>query len=67
MRTFCIFAVKLQISIERRTIDTNVVGWTFVVDMFYRIFEQQGRGHLVAITSVGGLRGESLAHPGDII
>ena len=51
----------LDYAIERRTIDTNVVGWTFVVDMFYRIFEQQGRGHLVAVTSVGGLRGESMA------
>lgn len=51
----------LDYAIERRTIDTNVVGWTFVVDTFYSIFEQQGRGHLVAVTSVGGLRGEPMA------
>ena len=34
------------------------MGWTFVVDTLYRLFEQQGSGHLVAITSIGGLRGE---------
>ena len=37
------------------------MGWTFVVDMLYNIFEQQGHGHLVAITSAGGLRGEPMA------
>ena len=52
---------KLDYAIERSTIDTNVVGWTFVIDLFYHIFEQQGHGHLVAITSVGGLRGEPMA------
>ena len=52
---------KLDYVIERPTIDTNVTGWTFVIDTFYNIFEQQGSGHLVAITSVGGLRGEPMA------
>lgn len=52
---------KLDYAIERSTIDINVVGWTFVIDLFYHIFEQQGHGHLVAITSVGGLRGEPMA------
>jgi len=47
--------------VERPTIDTNVIGWTFVVDMLYNLFEQQGHGHLVAITSAGGLRGEPMA------
>ena len=51
----------LDFAIEQPTIDTNVVGWTFVVDTLYRIFEQQGHGHLVAITSVGGLRAEAMA------
>ena len=46
---------------ERPTIDTNVKGWTFVIDTFYNVFEQQGSGHLVAITSVGGMRGEPMA------
>ena len=49
---------SLDYNVERPTLDTNVTGWTFVADTLYRLFEQQGRGHLVAITSVGGLRGE---------
>jgi short-subunit dehydrogenase len=52
---------SLNYSIERQAIDTNVTGWTFVVDTLYRLFERQGKGHLVAITSIGGLRGEPMA------
>ena len=52
---------SLDYTVERPTIETNVIGWTFVVDMLYHIFEQQGYGHLVAITSVGGLRGEPMS------
>ena len=52
---------ELDYNVERPTIDTNVTGWTFVIDTFYNIFEQQGHGHLVAITSTGGLRGEPMA------
>ena len=52
---------SLDYSIERQAIDTNVTGWTFVVDTLYRLFERQGKGHLVAITSIGGLRGEPMA------
>ncbi len=51
----------LDYSIERPAIDTNIVGWTFVIDMLYHILEHQGHGHLVAITSAGGLRGEAMA------
>ena len=51
----------LDYTLERPTLDTNVTGWTFVVDMLYHIFLQQGHGHLVVITSVGGLRGEPMA------
>ena len=51
----------LDYSIERPAIDTNIVGWTFVIDMLYHILKQQGHGHLVAITSAGGLRGEPMA------
>ena len=52
---------SLDYDVERPTIDTNVTGWTFVIDTLYHIFEQQGHGHLVAITSAGGLRGEPMA------
>jgi len=51
----------LDYAVECPTIDTNVVGWTFVIDMLYHIFERQGCGYLVAITSAGGLRGEPMA------
>ena len=51
----------LDYSIERPAIYTNIVGWTFVIDMLYHILEQQDHGHLVAITSAGGLRGEAMA------
>ena len=49
---------SLDYSIELPTIETNITGWTFVVNRIYKIFEKQGHGHLAAITSVGGLRGE---------
>ena len=52
---------SLDYDMERPAIDTNVTGWTFVIDTLYHIFEQQGHGHLVAITSVGGLRGEPMS------
>ena len=48
-------------NIEQPIIATNIVGWTLVIDMLYHILEQQGHGHLVAITSAGGLRGEPMA------
>ena len=51
----------LDYEMERPAIQTNVVGWTFVVDTLYKMMEKQGKGHLVAITSAGGLRGEPMA------
>ena len=51
----------LDYVLERSTLDTNVTGWTFIVNTLYHIFEQQGHGHLVAITSTSGLRGEPMA------
>lgn len=51
----------LDYNIEQPIIATNIVGWTLVIDMLYHILEQQGHGHLVAITSAGGLRGEPMA------
>ena len=52
---------SLDYDMERPTIDTNITGWTYVIDTLYNIFVQQGHGHLVAITSAGGLRGEPMA------
>ena len=42
----------LEYNVERLTIDTNITGWTFVIDRLYNIFVQQGHGHLVAITQI---------------
>lgn len=51
----------LDFNIEYPTLLTNVVGWTHVIDAFYGVLARQGFGHLAAITSIGGLRGEPQA------
>jgi len=52
---------KLDFETEKRTIDTNVLGFTNVADWAFNYFMKQKSGHLVAITSIGGLRGSRLA------
>jgi len=52
---------ELELSTELATISVNVNGWTNAVDSIYKIFEKQRSGHLVAITSVGGLQPTSMA------
>lgn len=52
---------KLDFEIEKRTITTNVVGFTCIADWTFNYFEKQKFGHLVAISSVGGLRGSRRA------
>ena len=51
----------LDFAIEKRTIDTNVIGFTAVCDWAMNYFEKQGRGHLVGITSIAGIRGNKHA------
>jgi short-subunit dehydrogenase len=48
---------NLDFQTEKRTIDTNVLGFTCVADWAFNYFEKQKSGHLIAISSVGGLRG----------
>lgn len=55
------FNHDLDIDIEKRTIDTNVTGFTCVADWAFNYFKDQQKGHLVAISSVAGLRGNSIA------
>lgn len=55
------FNEKLDYDIEQRTIDTNVTGFTRVVTWAFRYFEHQQSGHLVAISSIAGLRGSGIA------
>ena len=52
---------SLDYAVELATINTNVVAWTNIVDDSYKILEKQGQGHLVTITSVGGLTSSPLA------
>lgn len=47
----------LDFEIEERTIKTNVLGFTCIADWAFNYFEKQKYGHLVAISSIGGLRG----------
>lgn len=47
----------LDFEIEKRTIETNALGFTCVADWAFNYFRRQKNGHLVAITSIGGLRG----------
>jgi short-subunit dehydrogenase len=51
------FNAGLDFDIEKNTIDTNVYGFTAIVDCVYNLFKIQGFGQLAAISSVGGLRG----------
>ena len=52
---------KLDFEIEKRTIETNVTGFTCVANWAFNYFESKKVGHLVAISSVGGLRGSRIA------
>lgn len=54
--------MELEPSIELKTIDVNVSGFTKVVTFAYNFFKKQGHGHIVSISSVAGLRGDS-THP----
>lgn len=47
----------LDFAIEKRTIETNVLGFTCAADWAFNYFEKQKSGHLVGISSVAGLRG----------
>ena len=52
---------NLDYIIEKQTIETNVSGFTCVANWAFNYFENQKAGHLVAISSVGGLRGSRIA------
>jgi short-subunit dehydrogenase len=44
-------------TIEQQTVAVNVTGFTAVADWTFNFFQKQGWGHLVAITSLAGIRG----------
>lgn len=51
----------LHFDIENNVIKTNIQGFTLVADWAMRYFKVQGRGHLVNISSIAGIRGNGLA------
>lgn len=53
--------MELEYHLEQSAIDTNIVGFTNVVDWGYKIFETQKKGHLVTISSIAGIRGSGIA------
>ena len=38
---------SLDYDVERPTIDTNVIGWTFVVDTLYNIYQQESPVYII--------------------
>lgn len=52
---------ELSFQVEEISLKTNIIGWTCLVDWTVKLFEKQGFGHLVSISSVGGLRGSGIA------
>jgi short-subunit dehydrogenase len=51
----------LDFQTEKQAIETNISGFTAVAGWTYNYFKNQNSGHLVAITSIGGLRGSNQA------
>lgn len=52
---------ELSYSLEEPTVMTNVIGFTNIANWGFHYFEQQHAGHLVTITSVGGIRGSGVS------
>ena len=48
---------ELDLEPEFRTIETNITAFTDIITFIYRYFQQQGKGHIVGITSIAALRG----------
>jgi len=46
---------------DKNILDTNVLGFTAIVNWAFNRFRQEGSGHLAAISSVAGLRGNRWA------
>ena len=48
---------KLETDIELKTVETNALGFTRMVDTAFRFFARQTEGHIAAITSIAGTMG----------
>ncbi len=52
---------ELDFEIENKTNLLNVNAFTEIVDWTFNYFQKQGKGHLVAISSIAGIRGSRIA------
>ena len=52
---------NLDFEIENKTNLLNVNAFTEIVDWTFNYFQEQGKGHLVAISSIAGIRGSRIA------
>lgn len=52
---------NLGYKVENQANQLNILAFTKIIDWTYRYFEEQGHGHLVAVTSLSGLFGCSVA------
>lgn len=52
---------KLDFAIEESTVAVNILGFTAIACWAFNYFRKQGNGHIVAVTSVAGLRGNRSA------
>ncbi|EGJ71075.1 short-chain dehydrogenase/reductase SDR [Bacteroides coprosuis DSM 18011] len=52
---------KLKSDIELNTIQTNVYGFTQMVNTAYHFFKEQGKGHIAIISSIAGTKGLGVA------
>ena len=52
---------KLNYGIENKTNLLNVNAFTEIVDWTFNYFEKEGKGHLVVISSIAGIRGGRIA------
>lgn len=53
--------IKLDAAIELNTTQTNVVGFTRMVDAAFSYFKEKGDGHLAVISSIAGTKGLGVA------
>jgi short-subunit dehydrogenase len=51
----------LNIDIEMKTVETNVLGFTRMVDTAFRYFAENYGGHIVVISSIAGTKGLGVA------
>jgi short-subunit dehydrogenase len=55
------FNQELEDAPEMRTINTNVKGYTRVINTAWHYFKQKGNGQIVGVTSIAAARGNKLA------